>query len=492
MKGFLLITIIVILKIGNLYSQTTFSKLYTSNDSLGIGFSIAIDDSAYYIVGLGNVDFMGVAHLDLFFLKTDYYGNRIIAKYYYDDIEHFFLPGYFNNLVVVDNIVLHGGAYAKIDTLFPINESFNATYYNFDKTGDTILTKRFYGKGYAEFKDITYSTIDSAKYLLGYTRDTSIYDYYTYIVKLDANDSVLWEKTYREPFYDEIGNSIELLDTDELISTSEFYYDELDLNIDGKGTRINSLTGTETNSFKTGTLGKDVGFRATLSSDKNYIVAMQIMDTMLFAGDFEYLTSLTKFDLSGTVVWRRYFNGINLQYFYTVRCFEDGSIVAVGAKEIDSTGIYKGYICKLNTDGELQWEHTYSNNSLYNHFLFDFQKTPDGGYIASGAGADGVEGAYEGPMWLLKLDSMGCLNPYCGDVAINDDLDINEGAFTIYPNPITSIGVAEITVPENLHLNNDVTFSVNFLDLNGRVVSSYNNIAPLNAGAIIRFNVNLS
>ncbi|MBK8345055.1 MAG: T9SS type A sorting domain-containing protein [Bacteroidetes bacterium] len=62
----------------------------------------------------------------------------------------------------------------------------------------------------------------------------------------------------------------------------------------------------------------------------------------------------------------------------------------------------------------------------------------------------------------------------------------------MYPNPITSIGVAEITVPENLHLNNDVTFSVNFLDLNGRVVSSYNNIAPLNAGAIIRFNVNLS
>ncbi len=476
----------------NSYSQTTFSKLYTSNDSLGFGYSIAIDDSAYYIVGLGNVDFMGVAHLDLFFLKTDYYGNRIIAKYYYKDIANLFLPGNYNNLIVVNNSVLYSGAYESFDTLFPINEKFNATYYKFDKNGDTILTKRFNGRGYSDFNDIGYLSNDSSKYLLGYTRDTSIYDYYTYIIKLDANDSVLWEKTYREPFKDETGNSVELLNGDTVVVFSNYYYDELDINIDGKINQINALTGTETFEFKTGTLGRDQNFRGTVTTDKNYVVATQIMDTLINPGDYYYTSSITKMDLSGNIVWRKYFNNPYIQFFYTVRCFEDGSIVAVGIKVEDTTEVYHGYICKLNADGELLWEHTYSNNPLYYHLLFDFQKTPDGGYIVSGAGADGVEDAYEGPMWLLKLDSMGCLNPYCGDVAINDDLDVQEGAFTIYPNPITAMGVAEITVPQNLHLNNDVTFSVNFLDLNGRVVSSYNNIAPLNAGAIIRFNVNLS
>lgn len=49
------------------HSQTTFSKLYTNNDSMGLGYSIGIDDSAYYIVGLGNVDILGATYVDLFF-----------------------------------------------------------------------------------------------------------------------------------------------------------------------------------------------------------------------------------------------------------------------------------------------------------------------------------------------------------------------------------------------------------------------------------------
>lgn len=93
-------------------------------------------------------------------------------------------------------------------------------------------------------------------------------------------------------------------------------------------------------------------------------------------------------------------------------------------------------------------------------------------------------------MWLVKLDSMGCLEPGCADTftSINPIL-IQNAMFTIYPNPISNTATAEIHIPENFTIIPGEKLFLNIYDLNGKLVDSYTNISVQNPNEVIRFNI---
>jgi hypothetical protein len=95
----------------------------------------------------------------------------------------------------------------------------------------------------------------------------------------------------------------------------------------------------------------------------------------------------------------------------------------------------------MNKNRKVLWERSYID-STYQGVTFGLRHiipTRDGGYLATGTITNFMTGVWESHNWLLKLDSMGCLEPGCSN--INYITDTEEVVFLkgkdikVYPNP---------------------------------------------------------
>lgn len=108
-----------------------------------------------------------------------------------------------------------------------------------------------------------------------------------------------------------------------------------------------------------------------------------------------------------------------------------------------------GWLFRMDENREVLWERSYID-STYQGRTFGLQHvipTSDGGYLATGTITNYMTGVWESHNWLLKLDSMGCLEPGCGN--INYITDTKEAVFLkgkdikIYPNPASDYVLVE-------------------------------------------------
>ena len=178
---------------------------------------------------------------------------------------------------------------------------------------------------------------------------------------------------------------------------------------------------------------------------------------------------LQKIDTNGVVIWRK-----NIPYgsdfgFNGANVFSNGNIVGVGNTYIPGTN-GAGYVGCFDGIGNTLWQRTYINPTNLPNVtdqLIDVLETTDGGILINGAaiGAGGQD------LWLLKLDSMGCLDPNCW-VGI-EDVKPNSMGVQIYPNPATewlNVKVALEFTDVNLRI----------INLSGQLVGQYELSAPLN------------
>ncbi|MBL7830483.1 MAG: T9SS type A sorting domain-containing protein, partial [Saprospiraceae bacterium] len=108
---------------------------------------------------------------------------------------------------------------------------------------------------------------------------------------------------------------------------------------------------------------------------------------------------------------------------------------------------YKGWLFCLSSDGKLKWERFYKNPKNLDEGVNIFRKLvicDDGGILV---GTEGSDVKNKSGLWLLKLDSMGCLTPDCAGTelytSVKDEKgnwkDIKEIFFSMYPNPAKEV-----------------------------------------------------
>jgi Secretion system C-terminal sorting domain len=123
-----------------------------------------------------------------------------------------------------------------------------------------------------------------------------------------------------------------------------------------------------------------------------------------------------------------------------------------------------GWIFRVDENKELLWDRTYTDTTHLGmaDWLQSITKTSDGGYIAVGRLVNNMTGVLEAHNWILKLDSLGCLEANCGEV--NYITETEEATFlkgkdiVVYPNP--SASYVNIRLPKDLPLNNLSAFLV--------------------------------
>jgi len=125
----------------------------------------------------------------------------------------------------------------------------------------------------------------------------------------------------------------------------------------------------------------------------------------------------TKIDIEGNIEWRNYFGGSSNDRAFGVVQSNDGGFVMAGFSESNdfdiknNRGSYDFWVVKINNKGDLVWENAYGGSGIDRSY--SIVNTSDGGYAIAGqtlsSDADVKKNNGESDIWLIKLDDTGQL-----------------------------------------------------------------------------------
>ncbi len=132
----------------------------------------------------------------------------------------------------------------------------------------------------------------------------------------------------------------------------------------------------------------------------------------------------------------------------------------------------KGTVVKLDKEGEVLWTRLYSHfeviGTLPWQMFWDVKPTSDGGLVLTGE-ANSADYPY-GQLWLLKLDSLGCLVPGCNTVGMEEVVTDLQGRLSVSPNPASDLVRVELRCPEGFSPQGAVRMVL--VDASGQELSS--------------------
>jgi hypothetical protein len=212
------------------------------------------------------------------------------------------------------------------------------------------------------------------------------------------------------------------------------------------------------------------GLVSLVSLTDSGVVALGATKTVSDSGEF---ATAIKYDLDGTEVWRRRWLRADEpdrpSGFHAGFEGVDSSLVLCGWIQ-RSDLLSKGILAKLNSEGEVEWGRVYSHYDVSSISLWqvfwDVKPTSDGGLVLTGE-ANGENYPYP-QLWLLKLDSVGCLVPGCGSVGVEEYVEGLSPYLQLWPNPSDDRVSVSLNLPEGFTAQGAVQLYL--VDAHGRIV----------------------
>lgn len=234
-----------------------------------------------------------------------------------------------------------------------------------------------------------------------------------WIVKLDSQANILWQKTYGGSSHDEPMCAIETTDGG-YIFCGITYSTDGDV-IGGTGIKegwIVKLSSNGTIQWQKIIANSEV--RSIIeSNDGGYVVTGQT--NSLFEDIY-----ITKIDLTGNTVWSHTYGGSQNDYSGCIINANDGGYIFSGTTNSTNGNISfnhgqrDAWVIKVDHLGIIQWEKTYGGSE--DDTSTNIEKTSDNGYIlcAQSSSNDGDVTVHYGTSatkdaWLVKLDSNGVI-----------------------------------------------------------------------------------
>ncbi len=243
--------------------------------------------------------------------------------------------------------------------------------------GETLWTKTYGGTGDDRAEKII-NTTDGGYALVGYSRsadedatvNAGLQDYW--IVKIDAEGTIQWEKSFGFAGIDRAFS---------LIQTQDGGY---------------FITG-----FLDVTASEGAG-----NDDKSGAIKHGV-------GEFWGV----KLDASGEKQWRRFFGGTNNDRSYDTVQTDDGGFLMIGSSEsidfdiTNSKGSYDFWVVKVNSEGTKLWQKSFGGTEI--DIGYAIAATGDGKYIIIGdsrsADGDISEAKGNADLWMIQIDGQGNL-----------------------------------------------------------------------------------
>jgi len=265
------------------------------------------------------------------------------------------------------------------------------------RANGTIQWQKTYGEWW-ELGESIKQTTDGGYALAGYTWSFGAGESDYWVLRLNGDGSVQWQKTYGGKAEDQATSLQCTSDGGYIVAGETESYGAGDWDI-----WIVKLSASGTVQWQKtyGGQGTDTSSAEPIqqTSDGGYVVTGQTNSFGSGQGDFWVL----KLDADGAVQWEKTYGGEEDEYARSIRQTSDGGYVVTGYARSFGAGNWDVWVLKLDGDGVIQWQNAYGGTEW--EFAYSIEHTSDGGYVfggetkSYGAGSDDV--------WVVKLRANG-------------------------------------------------------------------------------------
>ncbi len=437
-----LILLIILLFNNEAMSQHRFMKFYDNkfhdkiaDQALDI---IQLQDSSYLFPVVSNdifrEDTLGYWKTYFMICRVNKEGDTIFQKVYKKP-KH--------TLRLINIVKMSSGDFLLVGDEFDLVKYHNDTIgskillVKINSNGDTLWSKRLdIGDG-DEYANKLINTNDGGYAIMGQVCDKLETNCDMYLMKLDSNANLEWYKTYTwDANYWENPTSFMQTNVNEFILTgatqnltTKQYYPYV-LKVDINGNKLwHKRIDIEGNYY---------GYFSDITKLDN--------DKFLFSGaigDNRPINFITKgwlysMDSSGNLIYSVKFGDENKYTSFQKICINNYKIIVQGSTNNYNTINDDGRIClySFNLKLEKLWRRVYQDSILPNqtYVTYNMKATRDGGYAMIGFGRDPNAVVPSQDVWLIKVDSMGCLADNCISLGYAEELGM-PNYFYAYPNP---------------------------------------------------------
>ncbi|MDP6437830.1 MAG: hypothetical protein QF803_09325 [Gammaproteobacteria bacterium] len=238
-----------------------------------------------------------------------------------------------------------------------------------------LLWDRVFGGPATDWASAAVETSDGGIALGAYTQDKSGAPYDFWIIKLDKDGELLWQRRYGGPATDWINAMTETADGG-LVAVGH---------TESKGAGAADLWVLKVGSTGDPQWDRTVGgtesdYASTVTATRDGGVVVGGMTLSEGAGGFDI--RVLKLDSSGETAWDRIFGGAKDDWVRAVVETHDGGYALSGYTISQGAGLYDVWILKLDPDGALLWERTHGESG--NEWARALIELPDGGLAVAG------------------------------------------------------------------------------------------------------------
>ena len=294
------------------------------------------------------------------------------------------------------------GGYVAVGSMTPISGSgnYDAWVLKLDSAG-AVTWQKTYGGADLDWGNFIQQTSDGGYILAVDTSSFGAGNRDALILKLDSSGSVIWQKTYGGIGEDFIHSILQISGGGYIVAGSTDSSgaggpDAWVLKLDSDG----AVTWQKT--YGGGSF--DYANYVQQTSDGGYVVAGH---TLSFgAGDYD--AWVLKLDSAGAVTWQKTYGGVGADFVFSVQQTSDGGYITMGSTDSSGAGDYDAWVLKLASTGAVTWQKTYGGTGLDQFPDYgSIQQTSDGGYVVAGKTNSSGAGDYDA--WVLKLASTGAV-----------------------------------------------------------------------------------
>ena len=211
-----------------------------------------------------------------------------------------------------------------------------------------------------------------------------------YVIKIDKNLNVIWEKNYSSTNYDNKGYSVIELNQNEYFILGHT-----------KASKNNALI------LKIDSDGNEKWF--SYLPDLNCSFATHMINNnkeeIIIAGQNSKELFVSKINTNGQILWNyNYLNDHNYHRLYEIKNTSDGGMILVGNTTKNLKNKKDILIIKLSDDGQEEWVKTLGNKS--SEVAYDIEETKNLNYIIGGFALKDKKGKLY-HSFIIKTDSLG-------------------------------------------------------------------------------------
>jgi predicted secreted protein len=257
-----------------------------------------------------------------------------------------------------------------------LSSSFGAGGFDYwlvrvDSDGN-ILWNKTYGGAADDFGTSVIQTSDGGYALTGWTNSFGSGGEDIWLVKTDVYGNIVWNKTYGSNYNDEGHGLVQTGDGGYIIAgdtaLSSDNEDAWLLKVDSNGNMLWNRT--------FGGPALDTFLSIAQLSDSSFALSGYTASYGSGSND----AWLIKTDSKGTLQWNKTYGGPNDDQAYALINAEDGGFALGGQATVDTQKNY--WLAKTDSSGNMQWN--IKNNATMNNFAYSLVQAKDNGYVLSG------------------------------------------------------------------------------------------------------------